>query len=218
MARTSDDHDNRDDPDEVVPVDDGPIPTKWSIDRIDDREKRFAFGASGLALAVSFFVLFGHFKAGKGQLSPQTVFVIGLIGTALLLGATILGRRAPLGFVSLFLGASFAQVAFVLALPFFVLAFWLLYRSYKVQKEITARVRAAKGIPERPTGRGTREAPAPRTRSAAPGKAAPPRKGAKGPSRPTPNKRYTPKQPSAPAPPPPKLSRRERKAAAAGQD
>ena len=120
--------------------------------------------------------------------------------------------------MSLFLGASFAQVAFVLALPFFVLAIWLLYRSYKVQKEITARVRAAKGIPARPAGRsGAREAPAPRTRTPAPGRAAPPRKSAKGPAKPTPNKRYTPKQPSAPAPPPPKLSRRERKAAA-GQD
>jgi len=212
MATTSGE---RDEHDEGEPSDDAPIPTKWSIDRIDDREKRFSFGASGLALAVSVFVLFGHFKAAKGQLSPQTVFVIGLVGTALLIGATILGRRAPLGFVSLFLGASFAQVAFVLALPFFLLAVWLLYRSYKVQKEITARIRAAKGAGTRPPGRtAARSDPSPRTRTPAPGKAAPTRRTTKGQVGPTPNKRYTPKQPSVPAPPPPKLTRRQRKAAA----
>ncbi len=212
MATKSGEHEGHDD---GRAADGAPIPTKWSIDRIDDREKRFSFGASGLALAVSIFVLLGHFKAGKGQLSPQTVFVIGLIGTALLLGATVLGRRAPLGFVALFLGASFAQVAFVLALPFFVLAVWLLYRSYKVQKDITARIRAAKGSGARPAGRTTtRSEPSTRNRTPASGKAAPTKKNAKGPSRPTPNKRYTPKQPSAPAPSPPKLSRRDRKAAA----
>jgi hypothetical protein len=214
MATTSGDHDEHDD----GPADDRPIPTKWAIDRIDDREKRFAFGASGLAVALSFYVRFGHFKAGKGQLHPETVFVIGLVGAALLLGATFLGRRAPLGFVALFLGASFAQVALALALPFFALAVWLLYSSYKVQKELTARVRAAKGTGPTPTARSQSRsagaAPQPRTRSQAAGKAAPARKSAKGPARPTPNKRYTPKQPPAPAPPPPKLSRRERKAAA----
>jgi hypothetical protein len=197
--------------------------TKWSIDRLDPRERAFSFAGSAAAALFAIFVEFAHIKPAKGQLHPETVCVIGLIGAALLLGATFLGRRAPVGFVALFIGASFAQAILFLALPFFALAIWLLYRSYKIQRDITAQMRTAR--------RESAAATPARSRSAAvsPSKATPAKAGAapanaratatkkrnKGPVGPTPNKRYTPKQPAPPAPPPPKLSRRERKAASA---
>ena len=143
-----------------------------------------------------------------------------MVGAALLLGATLLGRRAPVGFVALFIGASFAQSILFLALPFFALAFWLLYRSFRVQKEITASMRAARAESgsSSPTAAGRRRArhppgPHPPGRSSARAPT-PAKKRSKGPVGPTPNKRYTPKAPTPPPPPPPKLSRKERKAAA----
>jgi hypothetical protein len=90
--------------------------------------------------------------------------------------------------------------------PFLILAVWLLYRSYKFQKEATARAkeaRADRAAPSSTTSRATDRSTKAQTRKPA---------ATKGKSRPEPNKRYTPKRPTAPAP---KLSRRERKAAEA---
>jgi hypothetical protein len=198
-----------------------PAPTKWAIDRLDARERLFSFVATVLAVLFSIFIGFlAHVKPVKGQLHPQTIFVVGMVGAALLLGATLLGRRAPVGFVALFIGASFAQSILFLALPFFALAFWLLYRSFRVQKEITASMRAARAesgssSPTRSRASSgaapARSAPA---RSSSARAATPAKKRSKGPVGPTPNKRYTPKAPTPPPPPPPKLSRKERKAAA----
>jgi hypothetical protein len=206
------------------------VPTKWAVDRLDSRERTLSFAASGVAVLFSIFVEFAHIKPQKGQLHPETVMIIGLVGAALLLGATLLGRRAPVGFVALFLGASFAQSILFFAAPFFFLAFWLLYRSYKVQKEINASMRearaagtgasSARGRAASSTssnGDRSTKAPGAGERPSKPttarGKAAD-RARSKGPTAPTPNKRYTPKQPPPKRPPPPKLSRRERKAEA----
>ena len=85
-----------------------------------------------------------NFRLAKGQLTPQTTLVLGIVCGALLLGATFLGRRAPVGFVALFTFLMFGTSTLPLGLPFLVLAVWLLYRSYKVQKEATAKLRAAR--------------------------------------------------------------------------
>ena len=45
--------------------------------------------------------------------------------------------------MALFTFLMFGTSTFFLGLPFLVLAVWLLYRSYKVQKEATAKLRAA---------------------------------------------------------------------------
>jgi hypothetical protein len=198
----------------IEPVRSGPS-TKWSIDRLDPREKRFSFVASGAAALFGIFVYVTetqnhNFRLAKGQLTPQTTLIVGLVAAALLAGVTVLGRRAPVGFVALFTGAAFGQTSLFLGVPFFVLAVWLLIRSYKVQKESAAKVRAVGG--------GSRARPAPGSRSASrpaapvrPTAAAARRPRSKGPAVPAGNKRYTPKRP---APPPPKPSRRQRKATA----
>src|SRR5581483_601907 len=76
------------------------ISIKWSIDRLDEREKRFSFAASGGALLFGVVVYLAetensHFRLHKGQLTPQTTLIIGLVAGALLFAATLLGRRAP---------------------------------------------------------------------------------------------------------------------------
>jgi hypothetical protein len=194
------------------------VSTKWAIDRLDAREKRFSFAAAGGAALFATIIYLvetqnHNFRLAKGQITPQTTLVVGLIAAALLIATTMLGRRAPVGFVALFTGAAFGGSYLFLGLPFFVLAIWLLYRSYKLQKETTARLREAGG--------GPRARPSPAARPAAARPAAPPRPRtvaearrarSKKSSAPVGNKRYTPKRPPPPAPKP---SRRERKAAAA---
>ncbi|HWD51250.1 MAG TPA: hypothetical protein VG412_02535 [Acidimicrobiales bacterium] len=198
--------------------------TKWAIDRLDQREKLFSFvagGAAGLFGIIIYLVETQNhnFRLAKGQITPQTTLVVGLAAAALLIATTILGRRAPVGFVALFTGAALGGSYLLLGLPFFALAVWLLFRSYKIQKETTAQLREAGG--------GTRARPSPASRSAATSGRAPAkapvarsrpttvaearRARSKKSSAPVGNKRYTPKRPS---PPPPKPSRRQRKAAA----
>jgi hypothetical protein len=104
-------------------------------------------------------------------------------------------------FTFLFLGTRYFA-----GVPFLILAVWLLYRSYKFQKEATARAKEARA--ERATSSPTTTRAADRSAKTTTRKSGT----TKGPSRPEANKRYTPKRPPAPAP---KLSRRERKAAGA---
>ncbi len=189
------------------------VTSKWAIDRLDERERQFSFIAAGGA------VLFGvilyvvetensKFRLHKGQFTPQTALIVGLVAGGLLFGATLLGRRAPIGFLALFTGLLFSNASnsLILALPFLVLAIWILYHSYKIQKETSAKLRAA-----RAESRASRR-PAPArsgTLSAKTGTGSTKKGRASGSSRPEGNKRYTPKRPPPPAPKP---SRRERKA------
>ena len=206
-----------------VAVEPGPsrVSTKRTIDRLDAREKRFSSVAAGAAalFGILIYVTETHnhnFRVAKGQFTPQTTLIVGFVTAALLAVATVSNRRALVGFVALLTGLSFAQSSYLWSAPFLVLAVWLLLRSYRVQKEASAKLRAAGGGASR-----ARPSPATRSKSARP--AAPSR-----PSRPTTvaearrarskkssapvgNKRYTPKRPT---PPPPKPSRRDRKAAA----
>jgi hypothetical protein len=183
---------------------------KRQVDRLDDRERRLSFAAAGGAVVIGLIIYLTeqsnpHFRLAKGQLTPQTTLILGIVCGVLLLVATLFGRRAPVGFVALFTFL-FLGTRYFAGVPFLILAVWLLYRSYKFQKEATARAKEA---------RSDRAAPSPSTSRAADRstKTTARKSGtAKGPSRPEANKRYTPKQPPPPAP---KLSRRERKAAGA---
>ncbi len=196
------------------------VSTKWAIDRLDAREKRFSFVAAGGAAVFAAIIYLvetqnHNFRLAKGQITPQTTLVVGLIAAGLLIATTILGRRAPVGFVALFTGAAFGGSYLFLGLPFFILAIWLLYRSYKLQKETTARLREAGVGPRARPSRADRPAPRSTARPAAASRpttvAEARRARSKKSSAPVGNKRYTPKRPT---PEPPKPSRRQRKAAA----
>jgi hypothetical protein len=191
-----------------------PRSTKRAIERLDDRERWICFAAAGLAglAGVLIYVVETqntHFRLRKGELTPQTSLIIGLVTGALLLVATLIGRRAPVGFVALFTFLGFGTQYFA-GIPFLVLAVWLLVRSYKFQKDAAATRRAA--LAENPSSSPSRARGS--TARAAPGKTAPkgPTNAKKGPAAPEANKRYTPKRPP---PPVPKPSRRERRAASA---
>jgi hypothetical protein len=192
------------------------VSAKWAVDRLDGRERRISFAAAGAAVlfGVTIYISETHdknFHLAKNQLAPEWTLILGIAAGALLLGATFLGRRAPVGFVALFAGAMFTGSSIVFGLPFIAVALWILYRSYKVQKEMSASVRAA---------RAESRAQNPRATSASARGAAAQNRGAKGaakgatkakgPAMPEGNKRFTPKRPPPPAPKP---SRRERKTA-----
>ncbi len=185
--------------------------TKWAIDRLDEREKRYSLvgAVAAAAFAVSIYLDETNnkrFRLAKGQLTPQATLVVGIICAALLLGAALLGRRAPVGFVALFTGASFSSSFFFLGLPFFVLAVWLLYRSYKVQRDANMAATAAGGARTAAAARSSGPAP-PRAGRAAPARSGSSRK--KAATGPQANKRFTPKRPPPPKPKPPRRERKE---------
>jgi hypothetical protein len=197
---------------------------KWAVDKLDGREKRLSFAGSGASAAFGILIYLEekhnhNFHLAKNQLAPEWTLILGLAAGVLLLGATLLGRRAPVGFVALFTGAMFTGSSLIFGLPFIALALWLLYHSYKIQKETAAKVRAARaesgrsGSASRLSAASSRGAGGARGAGAAKGA---PARGAKakdkGPARPEANKRFTPKRPPPPAPKP---SRKERKAAQA---
>jgi len=189
--------------------------TRRQIERLNDQERRFSYAAAAASVVIGAVIYLVEtndrsFRVTKGVLTPQTTLVIGIVFGVLLLAATLFGRRAPMGFMALFTFLFFGT-RYLAGLPFLALAVWLLYRSFKLQKEASARLRAANAEsgPASPSSRS----------SAGSTRAKPSTKGSttkgkgsttKGPGRPEANKRFTPKRP---APPPPKPSRRERKAA-----
>lgn len=178
------------------------------IERLNEQERRLSFAAAAAAVIIGVVIYLVEtndrsFRVTKGVLTPQTTLVIGIVFGALLLAATLFGRRAPMGFMALFTFLFFGT-RYLAGLPFLALAVWLLYRSFKLQKETTARVRAAKAESGEPSPSSSRSSSrSTRTKPSSKGSAA------KGPGRPEANKRFTPKRPTTP---PPKPSRRERKA------
>ena len=190
-------------------------PTKWTIDRLDARERVYSYLAG--IMAAFFAVLIYSVESGnpnfhvkKGQFTPDTTLIVGLVCGVVLVLTTYLGRRALVGFVALFTFLGFSSANVVVGLPFLLLAAWLLYRSYKVQKEVTARIKS-----ERASGSTATAASRPSRAEAAEARRAGGRSSrkAKAPTGPEANKRYTPKKPVRPPPPPPKASWRERRAA-----
>jgi hypothetical protein len=188
------------------------VSTKWAIDRLDEREKRFSFAAAGGALLFGTMIYLletqENFNFSKNPDAPTTTLVLGIVCAGLLLAATFVGRRAPVGFVALFAFLIFGTTALFLGAPFLGLAAWLLIRSYKIQREAAANVRAARAEGSSAKSSITRAAAgSAKTSRSTSGNAR-----NRGPSTPEANKRYTPKRPPPPAPKP---SRRERKAAKA---
>lgn len=193
-------------------------PTKWSIDRLDSRERVYCYLASFMAalFAVLIYVVESnniHFHLKKGQFTPSTTLIVGVVCAVLLVGTTYLGRRALVGFVALFTFLGFSNSDFVVGLPFLLLAAWLLYRSFKVQKEITTRIKADRTSGAKPAAPSQSRSDAVAARRAG-GRAG---RRSKGPAAPQGNKRYTPKTPTRPTPPAPKPSWRERRAAKASE-
>ena len=193
-------------------------PTKWSIDRLDSRERLFCFAAAAMAVVFSVLIYVGESHAkhpvhGKQSLSPATGLLLGLASGVALAVTTRIGRRALVGFVALFAFLSFGTTSSIVGLPFLVLAVWLLFRSYKIQKEATAKLRTDRAAGKTPAPATTRTS---RAEAVAARRAAgrPPGRSKK-PAAPEGNKRYTPKRPTPPPPPTPKPSWRERRAAKA---
>ena len=81
----------------------------------------------------------------RGSSPPRPRCIVGVVCAVALAATTYLGRRALVGFVALFTFLGFSNTDFVIGLPFLLLAVWLLYRSYKVQKEVTARIKERAG-------------------------------------------------------------------------
>ena len=192
----------------------GGRPTKWSVDRLDGRERLYCYASAGIAVIFSILIYVGEttnksFHPVKNQFSPTTALLVGLGSAVLLAVSTWVGRRALVGFVALFAFLGFENSALVIGIPFLVLAVWLLYRSYRVQKEATAKLRA-----DRAAGGGAATARTPRG-AATSGKTAAEARAArkKGPTGPEANKRFTPKKPAPKPVPAPKPSWRERREA-----
>lgn len=196
-----------------------PRSIRKAIDQLDERERRLSLAAALASVAFAALIYISeihsptfeklHHLTVKGQLQPQTTLILGLAAGALLLVATYVGRRAFVAFVCLFAFFIFSNgsSSVVVGVPFAGLGGWLLYRSFKTQRQMTAELRS--GGTSRPASRSgataTRE---PKSRSTS-GQSKPASR-SKGGGRPEANKRYTPKRPPPPAPKP---SRRERKAA-----
>jgi hypothetical protein len=194
----------------------GGTPTKWSVDRLDGRERLYCYASSGIAVIFSILIYVGeetqkNFHPVKNQFSPTTALIVGLASAVLLAVSTWVGRRALVGFVALFAFLGFENSALVIGVPFLVLAVWLLYRSYRVQKEATAKLRADRAAGGDATTTRTPRGAAASGKTAAEARAA--RK--KGPTGPEANKRFTPKKPAPKPLPPPKPTRRERREAKA---
>jgi hypothetical protein len=187
---------------------------KRAIYMLNDRERLFSFASAVVAAGFGIAIYVSetsnkNFRLTKGQLTPQTMLLIGLVAAALLLVATLVGRRALVGFMVFFAGAAFSTNSFVLALPFWALAFWLLYRSSRIQRQRTQELRAERAARPRSTntnGRGSRSGSGSGSRKSKGGSTT-------GPKRPEANKRYTPpKPPPKPKPAPP--ARRPKKTTA----
>ena len=126
-----------------------PTSTKKAVERLDDKERRLSLAAAVAAfvLGVGVYLLETHDKVHftKNPDAPFTSLMLALACGVFLLGSTLIGRRAPVGFVALLAFLIFGTTSFVLGLPFLALAIWLLWHSYKIQKEATARVRESSG-------------------------------------------------------------------------
>lgn len=187
---------------------------KKAIERLDPRETRlsFAAAAASVVFGVLVYVLEVEDKVHftKNPDAPVTTLVLALACGVLLLVATLVRRRALVGFVALFAFLIFGTSSLVLGMPFLALAAWLLYRSYKIQKEASERTRQATSTGSGIASSRSKTAPAASAGSARGSATRGPTKS--GPKAAEANKRYTPKRP------PPKAAKpswRERRAAQA---
>ncbi|HEX4245491.1 MAG TPA: hypothetical protein VHY77_07995, partial [Acidimicrobiales bacterium] len=120
---------------------------KRAIYMVNERERLLSFASAVVAMGFGVAIYVSetsnkHFRLAKSQLTPQTMLLIGLAAGVLLIIATLIGRRALIGFMVFFAGAAFSTNSFILALPFWALAFYLLYRSSRIQRQRTQELRA----------------------------------------------------------------------------
>jgi hypothetical protein len=181
-----------------------------TIRGLDERERLLGFVAAGMAAILWLIVTVPSLVSPPKHPKPHQLdstqvaiyLLVGLVLAGLILVATIVRRRAFLGFAVLFTGASFGG-DILLALPFWALGGWLLWRAFGVQRAASAqRLAAAR---ERAQAGGARDG----STGSRPGwrkwASTPERAGTlggstwqaeSGPRRPpTPSKRYTPPKP-----------------------
>ncbi len=137
--------------------------------RLDQRERRVALWASGVA-AATWLVLLGlsGFRATAAVMAG-----VGLVLSGLLALAARRGNRLLTGLAAVALAFGPWGQAYLLGFPYNALAAWLLVRGMKAKARAAEAAQAAPGEPEQAL---RRERPPVKTRT----------------GRPTANKRYTP--------------------------
>jgi hypothetical protein len=176
-----------------------------AIKRINDQERKIGLFIApvGAVLGILLTIVAIHTNPAVGHKDhvSQSVLVwegvARIVLSAVVALAALSRRRSFLGFALLFLGTSFGSP--IVALPFWFVGGWLIWRAFKWQKELAAITgsdrRAAAG------GRGTtRSDSRGRGRSAAEQR---PKKKQSAPKGPEASKRYTPPKPTRPKPPAP---------------
>ncbi|MDP8991500.1 MAG: hypothetical protein M3N31_00315 [Actinomycetota bacterium] len=148
--------------------------------RLDERERRVSLWASALAAAtwVALLVLFGF--TGRAAV----LAAIGLALAGLLALAARSGSRVLTGLAAVVLGYGPWGAAFILGLPYVVLAGWLFFRGSKARALQRQQTAGERGGREAEEGGDKPTRPSRRTRPERARPAAGPR----------PNKRYTPPQ------------------------
>jgi hypothetical protein len=115
-----------------------------SVNKIDQRERRFAYAGAllGLVMVVGLYAPHLHDKVHRNQADPLTFLVVGVVLSILLAVATAIGRRALVGFLALFIGLS---LGFIAGLPFLALGGWLIARAMRISQAQAQAKRAAGG-------------------------------------------------------------------------
>jgi hypothetical protein len=159
-----------------------------AVNQIDDRERLWGLTAAGLVVAITVAIVASYLAHPPrphttGYVARSTLLLYAGVRVALGLlvaVAALVRRRALLGFAVLFAGTS---LGIGLAIPFWVLGAWLIWRALRAEREASAAQAAARTTDDRQRG-------APRTRARTstfePGRPRP---------RPAPSKRYTPPKP-----------------------
>jgi hypothetical protein len=128
-----------------------------AIKRIDDREHRYALFAGPLGAALAIWITFVNYDhnpaTGKKHVDPKYILLEGLVGIVLA-GVVVLAahwrRRSFVGYTLFFLGVPLLPYGIL----FCGLGGWMIWRTLRFQKALTAR-----GVTARGGGaRGTRDA------------------------------------------------------------
>jgi hypothetical protein len=190
---------------------------QYAIKRIDDREQKYAFfaGPLGAAIGIALTAIAIHTNPPVGHKDHVSESLILLEGAArIVLGALVVlaaktRRRSFVAFALLFLGTA---DSFPFALLFWGLGGWMIWRVFRYQKALTAR---GAGPRSRAAAAGSRTAGGPKTSARAGATDARAKMQARKDARdrrrgklpavtgPAPSKRYTPRKPTRPRPPPP---------------
>ena len=175
-----------------------------AIKRINDQERKLGLliAPVGAVLGVLYTAYEIHINPAVGHKDHVSQSVLVLYGVArvafsvLVALAALWRRRSFLGFALLFLGTSFGSP--IVALPFWFVGGWLIWRAFKWQKELAAITGSERRAASAGRSATTRSDPRTRSRGAAERR---PKKNQKTPNGPEASKRYTPPKPTRPKPP-----------------